>query len=254
MAKRMIDTEIWKKEWFLKLSPKMKMFWIYLITNCNHAGIWEVNFTLAEFMVGDKLDSNEVKEILDGKIREIDNGEKWFIPSYVPFQYSSNNLSNVMKSVMKILKKYGLDEEVKNSLIEVKEGIKRGSLTPPKPLKKGSNNSNSYSNNKDKDYNKGNKKKGILKKKKYMDAVFLTTEEYEKLKEKLGKDVDMAIEILNNYKMAKGKRYKSDYHAIFNWVIDKVKEKKKSRPDNQKEVDYEEKYKGVGTTIEIGGE
>ena len=31
-----------------------------------------------------------------------------------------------------------------------------------------------------------------------------------------------SIEILNNYKLSSGKRYKSDYHTILNWVIERV--------------------------------
>ena len=30
------------------------------------------------------------------------------------------------------------------------------------------------------------------------------------------------IEILNNYKLSSGKTYKSDYHTILNWVIERV--------------------------------
>ena len=32
MAKRFIDTKIWDKAWFRKLSPKNKLFWIYFLT------------------------------------------------------------------------------------------------------------------------------------------------------------------------------------------------------------------------------
>ena len=32
------------------------------------------------------------------------------------------------------------------------------------------------------------------------------------------------IEILDNYKGAKGKRYKSDYRAILTWVVDRYNE------------------------------
>jgi hypothetical protein len=45
--------------------------------------------------------------------------------------------------------------------------------------------------------------------------------------------VRRCIEILDNYKGAKGKKYRSDYRAILCWVIDKLEEEeaKKSRRD-----------------------
>ena len=45
------------------------------------------------------------------------------------------------------------------------------------------------------------------------------------LREKYGEDfTNQCITILDNYKGANGKRYKSDYRAILNWVVDKVKQ------------------------------
>ena len=53
--------------------------------------------------------------------------------------------------------------------------------------------------------------------------IVLTEEEYQKLMAQHSKAfVDKCIEILNNYKLSSGKRYKSDYHTILNWVIGRV--------------------------------
>lgn len=58
---------------------------------------------------------------------------------------------------------------------------------------------------------------------KIAEFVKMTAEENEKLVEQYGKRfADKCIEVLNNYKGANGKRYKSDYLAILNWVTDKV--------------------------------
>jgi len=57
-------------------------------------------------------------------------------------------------------------------------------------------------------------------KNKYAAFVSMTKEEYNKLLVKYGKSqVDILIEKLDNYKGEKGKRYKSDYRAILNWVV-----------------------------------
>ena len=81
-------------------------------------------------------------------------------------------------------------------------------------------------------------KKPSLQKKTYADDVRLTEAEYSALVEKLGSKeaADECIEILSNYKGANGKRYKSDYKAILNWVIDKYRERHKTAQRGQPAV------------------
>ena len=57
-----------------------------------------------------------------------------------------------------------------------------------------------------------------------LQNVSYTEDEEMKLREKLGVRFDRAVEILSNYKASSGKRYKSDYAATLNWVIDRVEE------------------------------
>ena len=79
MAKRFIDTEIWKKSWFRQLPPKMKSVWVYLTTNCDHAGIYEVDLELMSFMVGQKVTSKEINDHLGNQISVINSGSKWYL-------------------------------------------------------------------------------------------------------------------------------------------------------------------------------
>lgn len=63
------------------------------------------------------------------------------------------------------------------------------------------------------------------KKHKYADYVTLTKDEYMKLVEahtKVG--ADRMVQILNNYKGSSGKKYKSDYMTILNWVVGRYNE------------------------------
>lgn len=64
----------------------------------------------------------------------------------------------------------------------------------------------------------------------YADDVLLTETEYSALIAKLGSKqaADECIEILSNYKGATGRKYKSDYKAILNWVVDKYRERHKT--------------------------
>jgi hypothetical protein len=66
-----------------------------------------------------------------------------------------------------------------------------------------------------------NNNKNIKKEKnKYLDAVFLTKEEYQKLITKYTETKTIqAIEILNNYIMSKGVKYKSHYHTLIGWPM-----------------------------------
>lgn len=65
-------------------------------------------------------------------------------------------------------------------------------------------------------------------KKQYAEFVSMTETEYASLVERVGdKAAAMCIETLDNYKGSSGKKYSSDYRAILNWVIDKVREKHK---------------------------
>ena len=61
----------------------------------------------------------------------------------------------------------------------------------------------------------------------FAEFVSMTNAEHEKLVSTYGADfTNKCIEVLDNYKGANGKKYKDDYRAILNWVIDRVKKDK----------------------------
>ena len=71
----------------------------------------------------------------------------------------------------------------------------------------------------------------------YAEFVRMTPQEYEALVQKVGESgAKRCIEILDNYKGANGKRYKSDYRAILNWVITRYEEEPK--PEAVQTPDY----------------
>ena len=70
----------------------------------------------------------------------------------------------------------------------------------------------------------------------FADYVTMTNAEYEKLVSTYSKEfADQCITVLDNYKGANGKKYKSDYRAILNWVVDKVKQEQAKAPKKQYE-------------------
>lgn len=111
MAKRLIDTALFNKGLIKNLQGAHKLLWIYLITNCDHAGVWDVYREDAELKTGFKFDWDEVVSAFGAKIVQIDDGHKWFIPSFIEFQYKSMELNPANKthnSCLQILDKYDL--------------------------------------------------------------------------------------------------------------------------------------------------
>lgn len=116
MAKRMTDTDKWKKRFVRELSPQHKLLWFYILDDCNHAGIWDVDIEVASIRVGEELIYDMLPQAFLDKIVIFDNGDKWFIPDFIEFQYGElNPNSNVHKSVIALLEKYNLQGYVKGS-------------------------------------------------------------------------------------------------------------------------------------------
>lgn len=112
MAKRFADTDKYKKKFIRELPAPYKILWEYICLDCNHAGIWQVDFEVAQIRVGKDAPINE-KEALalfnkdEERIIVINSGSKWFIKPFVEFQYNEllpNNRVHI--SVLDELKKY----------------------------------------------------------------------------------------------------------------------------------------------------
>lgn len=68
----------------------------------------------------------------------------------------------------------------------------------------------------------------IQSKKQYAEHVQLFDSEYNDLLRRFGRErTEKIVEVLNNYKLANGKKYHSDYHAIRSWVIGAVEKQER---------------------------
>jgi len=148
MAKRLTDTDKWLKIWFRKLSPIKKCFWDYITDNCDHAGIWEVDFETAGHFIGGEINSDEIKEAFAKQIIEFADGKRWYIKDFIEFQYSCtinelNPKNKLHASVIKLLQKHNIYELV--------EGVNKGLSSPLQGVKDRNKNINK---NKDKDKEK----------------------------------------------------------------------------------------------------
>lgn len=114
MAKRFTDTEKYKKHFVRSLKAPYKLLWDYILCDCNHAGIWIVDFEAARMYLGKdvKICERTALEAFnkdEKRVIPIDYGEKWFIVGFIEYQYGALNPGNrVHASVIKMLERYGL--------------------------------------------------------------------------------------------------------------------------------------------------
>ena len=112
MAKRFIDTNIFSDDWFMDLSKDSKLLYIYLITNCDHAGIFKLNTKLVKFQTDIKDLVKCFKELSKCLITI---GEQYpntyFLPKFIKFQYPNfpNSRVKQQESALKILDSYNID-------------------------------------------------------------------------------------------------------------------------------------------------
>jgi len=119
MAKRLTDTNKYKKPFIRGLKGAYKLLWDYLYHDCDHAGIWIVDFQIAQLYIGQDMPVNKVEALAafntdEERIIEFDGGKKWFIPSFIEFQYGELKPENrVHNSAISTLSKFGLYEKNK---------------------------------------------------------------------------------------------------------------------------------------------
>ncbi len=130
MAKRFTDTNKYKKPFIRGLQGGYKVLWDYLYHDCDHAGIWIVDFEIAQIYVGADLPINKADALKyfnesEERIIEIDHGTKWFIPSFISFQYGELKESNrAHNSVINILKNKGLISSLQGAKDKDKDMVK----------------------------------------------------------------------------------------------------------------------------------
>jgi len=114
VAKRFTDTNKYKKPFIRGLQGPYKVLWDFIYHDCDHAGIWIVDFDIAQIYVGMDMPVNKkdaLKYFNESKKRiiEVDEGERWFIPSFIEIQYGKLSPDNrAHLSAIKILDKYKL--------------------------------------------------------------------------------------------------------------------------------------------------
>lgn len=211
MAKRFIDTGLFKDSWYSSLKKDAKLAWIWLLMSCDHAGIIDLNIKLMRFETEINSLETVIKELGNRLIYLRDNYH--FIPKFITYQYKTlNPVVKAHKSVIDRLNSFNLlndnltvKQQLGNSLVTVQDKDK--------------------DKDKVKDSNVGEnlfltpKDLGL-----YVDKnldikyVKLTKGQLEDLEDKLTKrEVQQKILDLNLYIGSKGKKYKDHYLTILSW-------------------------------------
>jgi len=130
MAKRFTDTEKWKKGFVRNLPPAYKLLWLYMLDDCDNAGVWQVEVEVASIRVGAKLNEKEALKLFGNNVISFDEGSKWFVKEFVKFQQGVSHIaelnsnSNPHKSILRIVEQYKL-LELEDNPIEVIEEVKQ---------------------------------------------------------------------------------------------------------------------------------
>jgi len=130
MAKRFSATEIWEEDWFLDMPNEYKLFWYYMLSTCDHAGLFKVNLRSFCNLLNVKISEQIALDFFnDGKCRvRVITPSLWFIEDFFVFQYGHIlNFNNKMHdSISKIYSKHNINILEVRGLKEVKERTKRG--------------------------------------------------------------------------------------------------------------------------------
>lgn len=129
MAKRFISTAIWDEDWFLDMPAEYKLFWFYIISNCDFGGLFKVNLRSFCGLNGVKIDSDTALQYFNKdkqRIKVLDNQKVWFIEDFFAFQYGTtfNPENRVHASIEKLYLKYNLKMTSIRGLIDLKDRVK----------------------------------------------------------------------------------------------------------------------------------
>lgn len=143
MAKRFTDSEKFRDPWYRKLKPKHKCMWEYFLSECDIAGILELDLDAMSFHIGDNITESDL-ELFSDRIYLLSENII-FIPKFITFQ--QKELSRANKSHINIysaLEKYSIPENL--DMTNFPRGFQGASKGLPSPTSNSISNSIGISN------------------------------------------------------------------------------------------------------------
>lgn len=109
MAKRLTDTDIWDKEWFMALSPRLKCLVKFVWDKCDLAGVWCPNWTLAKMYINEPVSETELLAIDEGKQFVKLSSGKIFCLDFIHFQNGKlESKSPIHKKILSLLSSHNI--------------------------------------------------------------------------------------------------------------------------------------------------
>lgn len=99
--KRFSDSERFDDPWYCELPVVMKVAWEFVRAKCDHAGVWNPNFRLADFQIGETVDWDKFRVLCGDRIKTIPTG--WLIVDFVKMQ--CGELSEDCRAHIPVIKK-----------------------------------------------------------------------------------------------------------------------------------------------------
>ena len=84
--KRFTETDKWRDPWFLKLAQGAKLAFLYIIENCDNAGVWSADTELADFTIGMKIPWTKALEDFGDRVVVLPSGD-WLVAKFINFQF-----------------------------------------------------------------------------------------------------------------------------------------------------------------------
>jgi hypothetical protein len=98
-TKRMTDAEKWKDPFFEQLNNEAKLAWLYLLDDCDNAGIWLKSLKRLNSNCNSNFTEDDLYDILKNRIVVI-SADRWFIPKFLTFQYGVDWIKSKNKAVI----------------------------------------------------------------------------------------------------------------------------------------------------------
>lgn len=187
MSKRFVDTTLYEKHWFRKLSTKHKCLWEYVRLKCDNAGVLDFDEELASFQIGESVTWDDLGPLAD-QIAIVEN-RKIIIKDFISFQYGKLSEScNPHKQILELVSKHKLNERVlkpfmkSRGTLQDKEKDKEEEKDKEKELSSFFKKIDKYALNFEDAWQMYPEKSGKKQAEKHFNATVKTPEDFESLK------------------------------------------------------------------------
>lgn len=124
MKKRFTDADKWHDYWFNELSNDDKLLWVFLLDNCDCAGVWQEQFKLFQFYTGLVITHESITKSFGDRIMLV-SPRTYLIKKFITFQYGTlrPDKNGAHRGAVKSLIKAGVtfDDEIMQ-MIDLPEG------------------------------------------------------------------------------------------------------------------------------------